>query len=192
MLRSTKLRTTLIAAAAASTLAAAPLTADEFTETLDAALEAYEAEDINAAAEELAYASSLLQTMKGEAFAELLPDPLDGWSREIDMDANAAAGMFGGGVSATGTYTGGSGEVRIQMMADNPSVMTMAGMYANPQMLANMGEVVRVNRQSFVNQNGELTGVVGGRVLITVAGNASLDDKKAYLEAMDFRAIAGR
>ena len=192
MIRSTTLRTTLPAAAAALLLAAAPLAADEFTETLEAALEAYEAEDINAAAEELAYASSLLQTMKGEAFAELLPEALDGWSREIDMEANAAAGMFGGGVSATGTYTGGSGEVRIQMMADNPSVMTMAGMYANPQMLANMGEVVRVNRQSFVNQNGELTGVVGGRVLITVAGNASLDDKKAYLEAMDFRAIAGR
>jgi len=183
--------TTLVLAAAVLSLSA-QVAADEFTDTVDAALEAYAADDINAAAEELSYASTLLQTMKGERFAALLPEALDGWTREVDMEANAAVGMFGGGVTATGDYTGPSGNVRIQMMADNPSVMTMAGMYANPQMMSSMGEVVRVNRQSFVDQDGELTGVVGGRVLITVGGNASLDAKKAYLEAMDFGAIAQR
>lgn len=183
--------TTLVLAAAALSLSA-QVAADEFTDTVDAALEAYAADDINAAAEELSYASTLLQTMKGERFATLLPEALDGWTREVDMEANAAVGMFGGGVTATGDYTGPSGNVRIQMMADNPSVMSMAGMYANPQMMSSMGEVVRVNRQSFVDQDGELTGVVGGRVLITVGGNASLDEKKAYLEAMDFGAISQR
>ncbi len=183
--------TTLVLAAAALSLSA-QVAADEFTDTIDSALEAYAADDINAAAEELSYASTLLQTMKGERFAALLPEALDGWTREVDMEANAAVGMFGGGVTATGDYTGPSGNVRIQMMADNPSVMTMAGMYANPQMMSSMGEVVRVNRQSFVDQDGELTGVIGGRVLVTVGGNASLEDKKAYLEAMDFGAIAQR
>ena len=182
---------TIVLAAAALTLSA-QVSADEFTDTIDAALEAYEADDVNAAAEELSYASTLLQTIKGERFAALLPEALDGWTREVDMEANAAVGMFGGGVTATGDYTGPSGNVRIQMMADNPSVMTMAGMYANPQMMSSMGEVVRVNRETFVDQNGELTGVIGGRVLITVNGNASLDDKKAYLEAMDFGAIGQR
>jgi hypothetical protein len=185
-------KTTTAVLVAASLALSAPAAADEFTETVDAALEAYAAGDINAAAEELSYASTLLQTMKGERFAALLPEALDGWTREIDMEANAAVGMFGGGVTATGDYSGPSGNVRVQMMADNPSVMTMAGMYANPQMMSSMGEVVRINRQSFVNQDGELTGVIGGRVLITVNGSASLDDKKAYLEAMDFGAIAQR
>ncbi|NKI33849.1 hypothetical protein HFP89_01560 [Wenzhouxiangella sp. XN79A] len=183
-------KTTAAVLTAAALSLSAPALADEFTETIDAALEAYAADDINAAAEELSYAATLLQAMKGERFAALLPEPLDDWTREVDMEANAAVGMFGGGVTATGTYSGPSGDVRIRMMADNPSIMTMAGMYANPQMLANMGEVVRVNRQSFVNQDGELTGLVGGRVLITVGGTASIDDKKAYLEAMDFAAIA--
>lgn len=186
------IRKTLIAASVALATVSAPALADEFTDTIDAALEAYSADDINGAAEELAYATSLLQTMKGERFAALLPEALDGWTREVDMEANAAVGMFGGGVTATGNYTGPSGDVRIQMMADNPTVMTMAGMYANPQMLANMGEVIRVNRQSFVNQNGELTGVIGGRVLIQIGGSASVDDKKAYLEAIDFDALNAR
>lgn len=185
-------KTTTAVLVAASLALSAPAAADEFTETVDAAMEAYAAGDINVAAEELSYASTLLQTMKGERFAALLPEALDGWTREIDMEANAAVGMFGGGVTATGDYSGPSGNVRVQMMADNPSVMTMAGMYANPQMMSSMGEVVRINRQSFVNQDGELTGVIGGRVLITVNGSASLDDKKAYLEAMDFGAIAQR
>jgi len=177
---------------AAALMHSAQVAADEFTDTIDAALEAYAADDVNAAAEELSYASTLLQTIKGERFAALLPEALDGWTREVDMEANAAVGMFGGGVTATGDYTGPSGNVRIQMMADNPSIMTMAGMYANPQMMSSMGEVIRVKRQSFVDQDGELTGVIGGRVLITVNGNASRDDKKAYLEAMDFGAIAQR
>lgn len=185
-------KTSSIVLTAAALTLSAHVAADEFTDTIDAALEAYAADDVNAAAEELSYASTLLQTIKGERFAALLPEALDGWTREVDMEANAAVGMFGGGVTATGDYAGPSGNVRIQMMADNPSIMTMAGMYANPQMMSSMGEVVRVNRQSFVNQDGELTGVIGGRVLITVNGNASLDDKKAYLEAMDFGAIAQR
>ena len=185
-------KTSSIVLAAAALTLSAQVAADEFTDTIDAALEAYAADDVNAAAEELSYASTLLQEIKGERFAALLPEALDGWTREVDMEANAAVGMFGGGVTATGDYNGPSGNVRVQMMADNPSIMTMAGMYANPQMMSSMGEVVRVNRQSFVNQDGELTGVIGGRVMITVNGNASLDDKKAYLEAMDFGAIAKR
>lgn len=185
-------KTSSIVLAAAALTLSAQVAADEFTDTIDAALEAYAADDVNAAAEELSYASTLLQTIKGERFAALLPEALDGWTREVDMEANAAVGMFGGGLTATGDYAGPSGNVRVQMMADNPSIMTMAGMYANPQMMSSMGEVVRVNRQSFVNQDGELTGVIGGRVLITLNGNASLDDKKAYLEAMDFGAIAQR
>ena len=185
-------KTSSIVLAAAALTLSAQVAADEFTDTIDAALEAYADDDVNAAAEELSYASTVLQKIKGERFAALLPEALDGWTREVDMEANAAVGMLGGGVTATGDYNGPSGNVRVQMMADNPSIMTMASMYANPQMMSSMGEVVRVNRQSFVNQDGELTGVIGGRVLITVNGNASLDDKKAYLEAMDFGAIAQR
>jgi hypothetical protein len=37
---------------------------------------------------------------------------------------------------------------------------------------------------------GELQGVVDGQVLVSVSGEAPIEDKTAHLEAMDFKAIA--
>ncbi|MEM7053050.1 MAG: hypothetical protein AAF446_00740 [Pseudomonadota bacterium] len=164
-------------------------TADEFTETLAAASEAYAEGDIKAASEELTYASQLLQKMKADQFAELLPEALDGWTMEVSTEANAAVGMFGGGTTATGEYANGSERFSITMMADNPSVMSMAGMFANPAMMASMGEIVRIQRQSFVVQDGELTGMIDGRVLVQASGSAAQEDIVAHLETIDFRAF---
>ena len=161
--------------------------ADEFTETLDAASAAYADGDIDAAAEELTYASQLLQQMQAAEFADMLPEPLDGWTREVNTEATAAMGMFGGGTTATGEYSNGSERFEITMMADNPTVMSMAGMLANPQMMASMGEIVRIQRQSFVDQSGELTGMIDGRVLIQASGSAAREDIIAHLETIDFR-----
>ncbi len=161
--------------------------ADEFTETLDAAAAAYADGDIKAASEELTYASQLLQSMKAGQFADMLPEPLDGWTREVNTEATAAMGMFGGGTTATGEYSNGSERFEITMMADNPSMMSMASMLSNPQMMASMGEIIRIQRQSFVNQDGELTGMVDGRVLIQASGSASQEDIVAHLETINFR-----
>ena len=169
------------------------VSADEFSELLDAATEAYQAGDLAAAYEDLSFAQQLLQKMQGEAFAELLPEALEGWTREVNTGDNAAMGMLGGGVSVEGSYSGESGTFKISMMADNPGVMQMVGMYSNPQMLATMGEVIRIRRQSFViNRSGEISGVVGGRTLIQASGRAPREDVLAHLEAMDFNAINAR
>lgn len=171
-----------------------PALADEFTETLDAVAEAYAAGDINAAAEDLAYATQLLQQMKGEAFAGMLPEPMDGWTREVETEANAAMGMLGGGVSARGDYSNDAGEsFSITMMADNPGFMSLVGMYSNPQLLASMGEIVRIKRQSFViNDSGEISGVVGGRTMIQASGDAPRETIIAHLETIDFNALNAR
>lgn len=163
--------------------------ADEFTEALEAASEAYADGDIDGASEELAYASQLLQRMKADQFAQLLPEALDGWNLDVDVEATAAMGMFGGGTTATGEYSNGSERFKITMMADNPSVMSMAGMLSNPQMMASMGEIIRINRQSFVDQDGEITGIVNGRILIQASGSAAREDIVAHLETMNFRAM---
>jgi len=117
----------------------------------------------------------------------MLPEPLDGWTREVNTEATAAMGMFGGGTTATGEYSNGSERFEITMMADNPSMMSMASMLSNPQMMASMGEIIRIQRQSFVNQDGELTGMVDGRVLIQASGSASQEDIVAHLETINFR-----
>ena len=36
---------------------------------------------------------------------------------------------------------------------------------------------------------GDLQGVVNGRVMVSVTGGASVEDKRAFLEAMDFGAL---
>lgn len=186
------IRTTLFAAGLL--VFSIPAVADEFSETLDAVAEAYAAGDISAAAEDLAYASQLLQAMKGKAFTQLLPGPMDGWTREIDTETNAAMGMFGGGVTARGDYRNDSGEsFSITMMADNPGFMSLAGMYSNPQLLASMGEVIRIKRQTFViNESGEISGVVGGRTMIQASGDAPRETIIAHLEQLDFNALNAR
>jgi len=174
-------------------LAASGLAADEFTEALDAARQAYQSDEIQVAAEELAYASQLLQRMKTERFAQALPEPLEGWTREISTEEGASMGMFGGGgVAAKANYSGEPGSFEISIMADNPAMMSMLGMFSNPQMLASMGDVVRINRQTFVKKDDELTGVIGGRVLLQASGGAPMEDIVAHVEAMDFGAVSQR
>jgi hypothetical protein len=48
---------------------------------------------------------------------------------------------------------------------------------------------MRIHRTQFVDNDGQMQGVVDGRVLVSVSGEASLESKKAYLEAMDFAAL---
>lgn len=171
-----------------------PASADEFTETLDAVAEAYAAGDINAAADDLAYAAQLLQHMKGDAFAALLPEAMDGWTREVQTEGNAAMGLLGGGVSARADYRNGAGaSFSITMIADNPGFAGLVGMYANPQLLATMGEIVRIGRQNFVvSESGEISGLVGGRTMIQASGNAPREAIIAHLERFDFNALATR
>src|SRR5690606_18487739 len=78
--RKTMLR--LIPAAFALTISAAAVHADEFTDVVEGALEAYRAGDITVAQEELDYANTLLREMKTASLANHLPEAPDGWTRE--------------------------------------------------------------------------------------------------------------
>jgi hypothetical protein len=68
-------------------------------------------------------------------------------------------------------------------------VGAMAGMLGNAAVMASMGRIERVNGESFLNANDELSALIGGRVLIQASG-ASVDDMAAHLEQIDFDALA--
>jgi hypothetical protein len=51
------------------------------------------------------------------------------------------------------------------------------------------GKPLRIQRVQFADMDGELQGAVDGKVMISVGGSASLEDKTAYLEAMDLGAL---
>jgi hypothetical protein len=80
----------------AAALVAAPVSADEFTETLESALKAYGEGDITGARQDLDYAAKLLTALKAEALAKFLPEPPAGWTRSEPGDGigvRSAVGM---------------------------------------------------------------------------------------------------
>jgi len=170
-------------------LAAPSAHADQVADTIQSALAAYNAGDIQYAMEELAYAQQQLQAMKADSLAAFLPEAVDGWTRTINTDMNAGLMMMGGGTGAEARYDGAGGSFTLSLTADNPMVASMGAMLGNATMLAQMGgKVERVGRQRFLNQNGSLSGLVGNRVLVQTQGSEVSDMMKA-LEAIDFAAL---
>ena len=177
-----------LAAASFATAAAG----DEFTDTVEGALEAYRAGDVTAARQDLDYATKLLDAMKAETLAKFLPPALAGWTR-TDQGSDESGGMMamlGGGTAAAATYAKDDGtELTINLVANSPMVSGIAAMVGG---LASMGggKPMRIQRTEFADNDGELQGVVGGEVLVSVSGDAPVADKTAYLETMDFKALA--
>jgi hypothetical protein len=178
-----------LAAFAASLCFAGPVAADDVTDTIDSARTAYEEGDIQYAAEELTYALQLLNDLKAGSLRGFLPEPRDGWTREFDEDMATGMGMMGGGIGAKANYSNGTENFSITLMADNPMVGAMGGMLGNSALLSASGaKIVRVGREKFVNQDGQLTTLVANRVLVQAEG-ASEDAIVAHLEEIDFREL---
>jgi len=81
--------------------------------------------------------------------------------------------------------------VEIQYMADSPMAAQMGLMFTNPQIAAaSGGKLLRFGRQKAVmTGDGEIGCLVDNRILVQISGNASEDDKIAYGEAIDMRAL---
>ena len=177
----------LTSLAAAVALSASPLLADDVTDTLSSALQAYEDGDIEYAIEELDYAKSLLAAMQTQSLQKFLPEPMDGWTREIDEEAATGMAMFGGGAGTEAEYNNGSDYFTITILVDNPMIAAFGGMLSNASMLGM--KVERIGREKFINQDGEMTGLIDGRILVQASG-ADTETMKAYLETIDYKALA--
>lgn len=179
----------LTAAILAATLSFTPAYADEFSEAIALAVEAYEAGDFDDAEDELSYALEIVQANLTTEFARYLPEPLDGWTMELQSEeVIALIGMFGGGIAAKGHYTNGTDVIDIQIMAGNNLVASMGAMFGNAATMAMMGEVVRIKREKFVFTDGDTQGLIGN-VLFQISGGGSREDVIALLENADFKAI---
>jgi hypothetical protein len=185
-----KVKVYAIMAICMSVFQIAPVHADEVEDSLQMALEAYQAGDLNAAKEELDFASQLLSQMKAEGLSGYLPEALPGWTRAEGGDQSQAMAQFGGGVTASATYSRDQDRIEVQLMAGNQMVTTMAGMFGNAAMMGSMGTVKRLKRQKVViNQNGDVQAMIDNRVFVQISGRAPTEDKEAYFEALDFRGL---
>jgi len=177
---------TMIGAVAIAVLAAGPLSADEITEALQSAIEAYEEGDTQYALEELDYAKQLLMAQKTDALVEFLPAAPEGWSREVNTEMNAGLAMMGGGTGAEATYEGEGQRITVTVMADNPMVSGMAGMISNAALLG--AKIERLGREKFMVQDGEVNGLIDKRILVKAEGG-EVETMLALLETMDFRGL---
>jgi hypothetical protein len=168
---------------------ASTVQADEVLETIDAARAAYEKGDIQDTMEELAFAQQLVRELKTAGLAAFLPEAPDGWTREINSEMGAAMAMFGGGVGSEATYASGADRFKVTLMADNAMVQAFAGMLANAGLMG-LGKRVRIGSEKFMDQDGELTGLVDNRILVQSAG-APVETMTPILEAIDYEALAG-
>lgn len=175
----------LSSAALALTVTAA--TADEVTDALNSALQAYGDGDIKYALEELDYAKQLLTAMKTDELARFLPEAPQGFLREFNGEMGGGLAMMGGGTGAEAKYSNGNGDsFTITLLADNPMVGAMAGMLGNASAIG--AKIERVGRQKFMVQDREITGLIDNRILVQAKGG----DIAVMLEAlksMDFREL---
>ena len=74
------------------------------------------------------------------------------------------------------------------LVADSPMVSGLGAMISGMAGIAG-GKPLRIERTEFTDQDGSLQGVVNKRVMVSVSGEASVADKTAFLEAMDFKAL---
>lgn len=161
--------------------------ADEVTDALEYALDAYNAGDIKTAKEEVDFALQLLSQLKAAGLGDFLPDALDGWEKTVG-ETQSVPGI--GGQMASASYTRDQDRIDIEMMADSQVVTAMGAMFGNAALMGSMGQVKRINRQRVVVTNeGEIQAMVDNRVMIIVKGRASLEDKEAYFAAIDVREL---
>ncbi|MDJ1006671.1 MAG: hypothetical protein QNJ13_02510 [Paracoccaceae bacterium] len=181
--------TSRLFAAALLLATAVPAAADEVTDTIQSALDAYEEGDVAYAAEELTFALQLLKEMRAGDLMGFLPEPQDGWTRELDPDAAAALSMMGG-TGAAAEYSSGSDDFTVTLMMDSPMIAGMAAMFTNPALITSGGgKMVRVGREKFVAMEGTISGLVGNRVLVQAEGD-NTDAIVAHLETMDLRGLS--
>ncbi|AHM04056.1 hypothetical protein roselon_01679 [Roseibacterium elongatum DSM 19469] len=162
--------------------------ADDITDALSAAIAAYENGEIQDALGEIAYATQLLNELQAEGLETFLPAALDGWTRTISDESATALGFMGGGSAAEASYSGAAGSFTVTYVADNPMVGAMAGMLGNASLMAAMGRIERINGENFLQADGELSALIGGRVLIQASGSPT-EAMIAHLEQVDFDAL---
>ncbi len=175
----------------------ANLQADDITDQIDEAVKAYEKEDYNTAITALDSASTLIRQKKGELVSKLLPEPLDGWKAGEAKSSAAAAGMFGGGISAEKCYTrkvdGKTETITISITTDSPLIQTMGMMFSNPMFMGQDNKLMVINGEKTIanERDNSLTSMIANKVMVKIDGNKQVAPGalKEYFKSIDFKAI---
>ena len=158
------------------TFSAAPaaLAADEVASRLDTARIAYQKGDLTHAARDAETALRLLQERLGKIFGETLPSLGKSWQAEaVEV---ASLGDAGGGLSISRAYTKGDSSLNASLLLDSAEIESSQALLAQTSSQPNVkklkiGAEDALLRFDAATVGGEITMVVGGRVILEVQGD---------------------
>lgn len=167
-----------------------PAAADDVSDALHAALDAYDAGNLAKTGESITLAMQGLGTQQSAMLAALLPAAPTGWTATPTTDFARGFGIMGGGARAETRYDKAdrSQSFTLSFIADNPMVASMGAMLGNAQMMAMMGKVVKVGDQPLLQTDNNLSTLVNNRVLFQAQG-AVTDVMLPLAQTIDFAKV---
>lgn len=173
-----------------------PLAADDITEAIANAGDAYRQGVYTRALSELDRAGLLIRQKRALEAAATLPEPLDGWVAAEAM-TEVGGNLPSGGLGASREYRKDDATTTIEMIVDSALLDTLAEMFASPELItANGGEIISIQGQDAVLSNSEtdhpeILWLAGDQRLYVLRGEgANVPALKAYAEAIDVAALA--
>ena len=150
---------------------------DTVASQIDDARTLYHNGDLAKAAAQLEAALIDLQNRLGAALAPMMPPPPAGW--EAAESETQGVGIVGGGITVMRAYSKGDASMNATLIMDNPAVAGTAAAFDDlPAAAAQPGmKALEINGQSALLRwddqvkAGELTMVLGKRVMLLVEGN---------------------
>ena len=185
----------ILAALALALVVAVPVAADEIIDQINQAIKLYQAGDFAGAAGELEFAAAQIRQLRAGEISGALPEALPGWTAEEAETAAMGAAMFGGGTSASRSYTRDGASVDVNIVADSPMLQSLAMMLNNPMLLSGSGqELIRVQgnkaAKEWKGDGGTINVVIMNSVLVTVNGSdCSEEELMKYAEGVDYGLI---
>ncbi len=150
-------------------------TADNVPTRIDAAKAAYQKNDLARTAHELELALTEIHDRLGQMLTETLPSPLPGW--QADPAEVQGLAQVGGGLSVNRAYSKGETSLNISLVLDSPAVDAAVTQLAPNQPLPPHSKRVKVGTEDALmrydasTQSGEITMILGTRVLLEIEGD---------------------
>jgi hypothetical protein len=169
--------------------------ASEVDEAIATATKHYKAGEYSQAAAQLDYASTLIRQEKGEQVKNVFPAAPAGWQAEEAESEVTAAAMFGGGISASRSYSKDDYRIKIELMMDSPMMQAFTMMMNNPSMIAmSGGKLTKVQGiqavQKIDGDHLELQFVTATGALVTLEGDlAAQSTLLALANAIDLKKL---
>lgn len=199
MMKSRMIRTLFAGTAISLWASAAPVgAADDVTDAIEQALQAYNDKDYSLAVGQLDTASQLIRQARADALAELLPDAPSGWTAEEPESSAQSMGAYSMVTAQRQYRKGDETSVRIEIQTDSPFLQQVMAFINTPMMAASSGAKLQIiNKQKALvqydaaNKSGNIQIVVGGVTLVKIEGNeVSEADLKAFVGVLDFAKLA--